>query len=1078
MPGSGPIRPSAADEDSQRHRAEIMARLAVILASPAFARAGRMQRLISFLVGEALDGRSDRLKEYTIAVEVFDKPIDFNPATNPIVRVEVGRLRRLLTQYQLETGADDDLVISIPKGSYIPDVRRKAPAEPVAEAGTRAAGPGVLPERPAAAIPDLQRRQVTVLVCGLECNPGNHADTELDPERYQEIFTVFFDSVTTISRHYAGTVEGQASDRLLIVFGWPEALENAAGRALTAAFEIVSFFRGVPDQEAFGVRVAVVTGQVIIQSATASGPAAGRAPSVVGEATALAGRMLPQVPLNGVLVAESARRIAGNAFEFVNAGLLDQRDGDGLLWRLVGIRSSGNRFSASASNLQVPIVGRREELALLLRRWQFTQKGEGQTVTIVGEAGIGKSKLAHAFLDKAASASIQVGLQCSPYHGDSPLYPLAACIAGDQGGLLSFMYPDEVSEVIAYIKGEDHPEGKSRYSTPVGRRDHVFGLLSSILVRISALRPCIVLIEDAHWADPTTLEFIRHASAICKAERIMVVVTSRPVETGIVPSRLTEATALNLSRLPQSYCLSIIDRLSALAPLSSWKRSLILDKADGIPLYIEELTKSLMAPDSQRSVLIPETLADLLTAQLDRLGPARTVAQVAAVIGREFSQHLLAAVLDRPESEIEAVLDQLRAADVIVAHGTGRPQSLAFRHALLRDAAYESLVARTRRHWHAQVAAVLQSTFPDVMLSQPELVARHWTGAGQVDAAVPFWFDAGRKAASRFANAEAISHFRAGLDLLRDQTDGRDRRREELSFLTELGLVLRVSRGYGHPELGQIYRRASELCSALGDVEALAKNIFGLWTFAAAHADWGTTEALVEEFTALSDRQDDDQLHVERWRLQGASAVYQGRFEAAATAFREALRRYDPVRHGARFGFDPGPTVLIYLSWAELHLGDVAEADASAARAVALAEEKGHAPTIALVMTWQILYLATKQNWEEVKRVGAALDALCAEKGFPHWSPFGKAFGLFAEFLDSKDPALIGAMLSAAEEFRDYWGGFLSPCFWITAAEASRIADDPEKARELLEAARCFQTTHGEYLWKDELNRVKESFHG
>jgi tetratricopeptide (TPR) repeat protein len=463
-------------------------------------------------------------------------------------------------------------------------------------------------------------------------------------------------------------------------------------------------------------------------------------------------------------------------------------------------------------------------------------------------------------------------------------------------------------------------------------------------------------------------------------------------------------------------------------------------------------------------------------AQLDRLGPARTVAQVAAVIGREFNKELLTAILHQPESTIEATLDQLRAADVIVAHGAGQSQSLAFRHALLRDAAYESLVLRTRRHWHARVAETYQQKFPEVTTSQPELVARHWTDAGHSDAALPLWFDAGRKAANRFANAEAISHFHAGLDLLREQADTDDRRQQELAFLTELGLVLRVSRGYGHPELEQIYRRASELCSDLGDVEALAKNIFGLWTFAAAHADWRETDALVEKFTALSKSQSDDQLHVERWRLQGVSAVFQGRFEAAATALKTSFSHYDPARHGPRFGFDPGPTVLIYLSWAAFHLGNTAEAEAYAARAVALAEEKGHAPTMALVMTWQILYLAAKKNWTSVKQVSSSLDKLCTEKGFPQWRPLGNAFGLFADFLENKDPAAIDGMLAAAEAFRGYWGGFLIPCFWITAAEACWIAEMVDRGHELLDAAEAFQSAHGEYLWKDELKRVQGLF--
>ena len=998
-------------------------------------------------------------------MSVFGRSPDFEPGTNPIVRVEAGRLRRLLAQYRLEYGCQDELWITVPKGSYVPEFRINAPkhASELAMATETIVANGsdgqAFPAAPDAMSP--QRRQVTILSCAIECSGAG----ESDPEAYRDGFRLFFDTMRRIAGRYGGAVDAHASDRLLVYFGWPTAVEDAAGRALTAAMELVSLYREDPGRERFGVRAGVVTGPVI--AGDESEASASTMPTVVGEAPALAAWIMRQVPLNEVMVAESTRRIVCHSFEFVSSGMLGGQDGECvLLWKLIGIRARTSRFRAAAPSVEMPMVGRREELALLLRRWHITLAKEGQAIAVVGEAGIGKSKLVHTIIDRTDGA-LSFIFQCYPYHADSPLYPVAACIKDDQNNICKVIDQNEKSELINYFYS-DHDGGTTDLS-PIRRREFVFGLLAKIFVRLSESWPLILLFEDIHWSDPTTIEFLRHLGAVCRSERILIIISSRTIES---IAALPDVTVLTLSRLAEGQSLSIIDRLSSAAPLPLDIRNRIVEKADGIPLYIEELTKSFLVPEGARTAAIPETLIDLLTAQMDRLGPARAVAQVAAVIGRAFNRELLAIVMNEPAKNVDLIVDQLMAADVVVARGYGAAQYLAFRHALLRDAAYGSMLSTNRQRWHARIAKVFEQDYPELIAAQPELVARHWTDARLPDRAIPLWLDAGKKASSRFANAEAISHFRAGIALLDDLPETVERHRLELELLTELALVLRVSRGYGHAELWDIYGRASKLCAELGDTEAYAKNVFGLWTFAAAHADWKTTDELAAKYASLAESQADDQLQVECWRLRGASAVYQGRFTEAYASLRKALDLYDPVRHHARLGYDPGPTSLAYLAWASLYVGRPEESISFALRALSWADTKKHAPTIALVLAWTMVPMASQEDFAGIVKNNERLAELCHENGFPHWKAFGAACAAWAGFRQTEDAELIPRILEAAEEFRFYWGPYLSPFFWLLAADAYRRAGLVERGLELVAAAIEFQKQHGEYLWEPEAHRT------
>lgn len=1084
MSNSAPNAPVASVGAADIDPAAMKEHVACVLRSVPFARAPKMQRFLAFLVDETLAGRAAQLKEYTIATHVFGKPADFEPGTSATVRVEAGRLRKLLMQYRVEHGANDGLVLEVPKGSYVPAFRRALEGRAEGAAGAAAATEVELPTAPlspsAWSGPD-ERRLVTVISCAL----GNDHEVSLcsGDAGFLRAFDVFHELCASIARSHGGSMDVGASQRLIIYFGWPSALEDAAGRALTAALGMIAAVRGGLASLPFGARIGIASSEVISRGSTQK-PAS--RPIVIGAAPTLAASLVCKAPLDGILVAESTRHLAGPAFEFVPAGTLQEPGREPqLLWRLLKPMTVLTRFRATHVGAQFAIIGRREEMALIMSRWQLSLQGEGHGVAVSGEAGIGKSTLVESVLEEIEDGGEQIRVQCSSHHSNSTLYPfielikhqLDAAVGGEASEelrlerfLAGFGMADPVERALLAALLFDGDEAALSAVSASQRKDMTLDLLRRLVCARVERRPTVLLVEDVHWADPTTIELLQDILRVARGLRLLVLLTSR---ADVIPncSQQTNVTTLRLNRLPGKDCDALIDRVRSNVPLSDATRALIVAKAEGIPLFLEELTKLFLAADEERlrQARVPDSLSGLLASQLDRLGATRGVAQVAAVIGRQFTREMLIAACGEAE-QVDAAIDRLLAAGILIREGLRTPHVFSFRHALLRDAAYGSLLDHRRRDLHHRIGSLLVDSFPEVAVEHPEVVAGHLMEAGRHDDAIPFWIDAGRKAVSRYALSEAIADFRLALEAVDALPEGGDDRERELEVLIELGRVIRHARGYGDDELLPIYQRARELSAGLNKSEQLADVSYALWTHAAGRGQWRNALQLATEFANLVREMEDSQLEVEAFRLLGASAAFRGEFPIARHHFERALAIYDVDRHGPRFGFDPGAASAAYLSWTEWHLGDRAAARRYATRALQIGEAKNHATTLGMVLSWLVFYEVCERNVDAIIVLNERLQTVCSQRDCRYWQPFGAACAHWAEFQRDGEPRRLERLLEAAAQFRER---YLTSCLWLMAADICRSLGRIEHGLQLVESAMQFAEEHDERVWEAECSRLQ-----
>jgi class 3 adenylate cyclase len=1049
---------------------QIRAHLERIVASATFSRAPRMQRFLTFLVEETLAGREAQLKEFTIATCVFGKSDDFEPGTSAVVRVEAGRLRRLLAQYDLEQGRDDLIELQVPKGGYLPTFRWRDGAGPAATPAPVEAAPAWLPQ---------ERRLVTALSCALSDESAAYA---LDGTTLG-VLEQLHEACARISLARGGEVDARSSDRLIVYFGWPVAQEDAPIQALNTALDMLAEAQRLAAGQPVALRIGVATSAVITRGALEA--ETGLRPAVIGEAPALATRMQLRAPANAVLVAESTRRLTGANFHFLPAGEPNPPPAGGLTWRLLGSRPVSTRFRGRHDGVCAQIVGRREERALVESRWRLSRAGEGQAVLLIGEAGMGKSRVAEAALDEIGRSALRLRVQCSPHHTNSALFPLVELLRGKlarwraDGEVgpplqrllrrLGFNDPWDSALLARLVSGEDGDVEDQLSASQ--RKEMTLKLLTRMGLELARRRPLAVLIEDVHWADPTTLELLQDVIEASASTAMLVLMTSRPDGApGLL--RATNLTAVRLARLPREESNTLVRQLTIGMPLSAGARALILDRGEGIPLFLEELTRFVLSGEQSQSaaVAVPESLSDLLAAQLDRLGPTRLVAQTASVIGRVFSRRMLALCAGCPELELDASLDQLVAAGILVRDRMDGDRSFAFRHALLRDAAYRSLLDPSRRDMHLKIAGVLLDAFPELVAERPEVVAHHLLEGGRSTDSVPFWSDAGRLAAARHALAEATANLRMALLALRASPEA-DSREHELVLLLELGLTIRSAQGYVGEDLGEIYARAQILAEDLDRPIRQLEVVYCLWTHETGRGRWPRAQELAREFDARAQRlPPDEQIKLEALRLRGASDAFTGRFASARAHHERAVALYDPDRHGPRFGFDPGVVAAAYLSWTVWHLGDIDAARRFAAQALTGAQAKGHPPTLALVFAWIIFHALCDEDLSAVEHYNARLQALCTERECRYWRPLGAGCAEWAAFSRDGDPRHIDRIVECSSLFEER---YLTSVLLILGARMCHMSGDAHRGLELITRARNFIQEHDERVWEAEALRVE-----
>jgi class 3 adenylate cyclase/predicted ATPase/ABC-type transport system involved in cytochrome c biogenesis ATPase subunit len=866
---------------------------------------------------------------------------------------------------------------------------------------------------------EAERRHLSVMICDLVGSTALSA--RLDPEDMRAVIDAYHAACARITRTYDGFLAEFRGDGILAYFGYPLAHEDDAERTVRAGLDIIAAVAGLETRaaEPLAVRIGIATGVVVIGELSREG--ALREHAVVGDTPNLAARLQTLAEPGTIVVAASTRRLLGDLFRLRDLG---RHEVKGIAepvaaWAVEGVSASESRFEAVRTARLTDLIGREDEIDFLLERQCLAWKGEGQIVLISGEAGIGKSRLAAAVAERiAGEPHTRLRYQCSHYHTNSALRPFIAQLeraAGFKADDTSEQRLDKLEAVLAMGASRVQavaPLFAALLSIPFGERYPPLALsstqqrrrtLAALLDQFEGLarrQPILLLFEDAHWADATSLELLDLTVERVRQLPVLALLTFRsefePPWVG-----LPNVSILTLGRLDHNDVESMVARVTGGRVLPAEVMKEIVDKTDGNPLFIEELTKAVLEADilvedaegyrldgPLPPLAIPATLQDSLMARLDRLAPVREIAQIGAAIGREFSYSLLRAVVGRDETALKNALAQLEQAELVFCRGEPPEAIYSFKHALVRDAAYESTLKSRRQQLHGQIARTLEQKFADIVASQPEIVAHHFTEAGLVEPAIDYWLKAGQHAARRSANAEALNQLARGLELLPNIADPMLRSKSELVLQTWLGHSLRAIRGWSIDSVKHAYTRALQLCKEGGFDEHTLPAAFGLWTWNFVHAALGEAQALAEHLVNTAESTDDSVYKVLAHEALGFTLFARGQFAAAHAALERSISMCEDSKAAAYLDLsaqDPRVHVRLYDGMVLWLLGYPDQALRICAEARRYADTSQYPFSEAMVRTITLRVHQLRGEAAVVAGQANAAIALCEEHGFVHY---------------------------------------------------------------------------------------------
>ena len=845
-----------------------------------------------------------------------------------------------------------------------------------------------------------ERRQLTVMFCDLVDSTA--LSRRLDPEDLQDVIRRFLDACSHTIGRFNGYIAKYMGDGMLVYFGYPQAHENDAERAVYAGLAILDAVKALhqdnpPPEFDIAARIGIATGHVLVGELMGQDTAKER--SVFGETPNLAARLQALAKPNQLFIDPVTKRLVGHEFEFADLGAFSLKGFDTPVqaWQVLSIRSSASRFDSYRSSQLTNFVGREQELSLLLSRWREAVDGEGQVVLLCGEAGIGKSRMTRSFCDRLADERYQtIQFQCSPYHTNTALYP-ATTFLRQAAGLASQDSAHaqlEKLNVLARERGIENQDTVSLLADLLSiRGDHRHPPLTvsaearkhmtlEALVRylqgLADHGPVLFILEDAHWLDPTTLDLMTRIIDRIRQMRVLLLITFRP-DFKPVWADYSYVTFLTLSRLPRRQSAELVATMTGGKVLPPEVQQAILAKADGVPLYIEALTENVLesgvlavknnaftVKGTLNELPIPDSLHALLMERVDRLGPAKDIAQAGAAIGREFSYELLQATVEMADSQLRQALDRFVTSGLIFQEGEIPLATYHFKHALVQDAAYSTLPKKPRRVLHARIAKALETRFTERVTTEPELLAYHYEQAGLTAPAVEYWHRAARRDAERSANIEALHHFHRALELLKELPPGPERNALELELLLARGIPLLSVKGFASDDMGENYRRAKDLLQENSGSAHQFRAIRGLWVFHMVRGHLATARELAENLLALAHREQSSDLLIEAHRDLGSTYFFIGRFDEARTHLFAAISLDDPNQHRSlalRYGQDPGITARTYLARTLWILGEVEPVEPMAQEAIGLTRELEHPYTLVFTLvnlSW--LYSAARNT--------------------------------------------------------------------------------------------------------------------
>jgi predicted ATPase/class 3 adenylate cyclase len=886
---------------------------------------------------------------------------------------------------------------------------------------------GALPSSAPISAPaqEAERRQLTVMFCDVVGSTALSA--RLDPEDLRAVIGRYHACVAETASRCDGFVAKYMGDGVLVYFGYPQAHEDDAEQAVRAGLALVNT---VPDLEApapLQLRIGIATGLVVVGDLIGAGSAQEQA--IVGETPNLAARLQAVAEPNAVVIAEGTRRLIGARFELADLGPLSLKGfaEPTRAWRVLAENRALGRFEALRSGA-APLVGREEEIELLLRRWTRVKRGEGQVVLLAGEAGIGKSRLTAALMQRVAGEPYtRLQYFCSPQHTDSALSPIigqmerAAELAHDDtpcaklDKLDALLAPSATSPEDAGLLAEMLSlANDGRYPIlalpPEERRARTLGALVAQVEALARQCPVLMIFEDVHWSDPTSLEALgRTVDRVAKL-RVLLVMTFRP-EYAPPWIGQPQVTALTLNRLAAGEAGTLIDRIAGNHALPAAVREDIIERTDGIPLFVEEMTKAVLEAGSERAVrdvagsvplaalAVPASLHASLMARLDRLGAAKRVAQIGAAIGREFSHALLAAVVGEPEAELGAALDRLVAAGLLFRQGAPPHAAYLFKHALVQDAAYGTLLREGRRALHVRITDILERRFAEIAERQPELLARHCTEAGLIEKAARLWGKAGQQSLERSALIEAIEQISRALALIVALPATTALRREQLRLQVALITPLMHVKGMASPETKAaaeqarlLIEQAQTLGEAPDDPLLPFAALYGVWITVQVAFDGDRARELAQQFLSLAEKQDAVGPCMIAHRIMGTTSLTIGEIAAGRVHLDRAIALYDPAAHRAlatRFAVDAYVAILCYRFWALWLLGYPEAALADVDQAVQAARRAGQAATLMYALVHCAWPCAWTGNGIAAEGLLREAIALAEETGGSQWKGLG-----------------------------------------------------------------------------------------
>jgi predicted ATPase/class 3 adenylate cyclase len=956
---------------------------------------------------------------------------------------------------------------------------------------------------------DAERRQLTVMFCDLVGSAALAA--RLDPEDMRQLIALFHRRIAEVIADYQGIVARYMGDGVLAYFGYPQAHEDDAEQAVRAGLALVETVANLQTggNSPLQIRVGIATGVAVVGDLIGEGSSQEQA--VVGDTPNLAARLQALAEPGTVMISATTRRLTAGQFEYRDRGPVPLKGWTEPVpaWEVLRMSGVESRFEAQHQSKPTPLFGRDEEIELLLRRWCSATQGEGRAVVLTGDPGIGKSHIALALQERLqAEPHASLRYFCSAHHTNSTLFPFVGQLeraAGFKRGdspaqkrakletllVQSGLNEDETVAVLANLLSlaPGNRSGLPELS-PQNRKEKTLAALLAQLERLTAMQPLLVIFEDVHWIDPTSLELLTMTVERVAQLRILLLITAR---SEFIPPwpQYAHVTTVALTRLGRSDVVAIIKRITGGKTLPTEVMNQIVARTDGVPLFVEELTKMVLESGVLQErdghymlerplppLAIPTTLHDSLIARLDRFAPVREVAQIGAVVGRSFSYELLSAVSGLSPEKLEDALGQLVVSELVFCRGEIPHAMYTFKHTLVRDAAYSSLLKARRANLHAAIASALEQRFPEIVDGQPETLAHHLTEAGLNEKAAGYWLKAGTNAVERFANLEAIAHLQRGIETACRLPESSARDRLELDLQFALGPCLIATQGPASSTAIATFARGRELCSRLDDPPEYLQVMFWLATGSVIRGELPQAREVTATLLGLAEARNDRPMLINAIRGLGMILLFMGHVVEARELTERAIEAFSTSNESEKLaaraaGQDAGAAGLALMSWALWVLGHVDMAAARIDAALQRANAVGHPHTQAYASYYASILHALRGEPLIAQRHAERCLTLSEEHGFRHWHGLSRAIrGICITMLDPSAIALE-EVRGVLDQYRSAGYQLGITALYVLLSPILMLRGEADAALETVDQGLSAATQNSERIFEAELHRLK-----